>query len=176
MPLDGGKAMSEDCALERTRRWFLAATGSTVMLAGCSSETAETSPTEVVNSWLDEHEETEKEAVDQYASGNNALEASNYSRAIMHFERATNSYESLEESLDSELEGYENGTETWELFSTLGQYYSFIRRASTWRYSAAYERAVNDDPVASEEALATSGGRFERAEELKQEFREMMDS
>lgn len=95
---------------------------------------------------------------------------------MMYFERATNSYESLEESLDNELESYENGTETWELFSTLGQYYSFIRRASTWRYSAAYERSVNNDPVASEEALATSDNRFERAEELKQEFREMMDN
>jgi len=167
--------MSEDHALERTRRWFLTATGSTVMLAGCTTDTAETSPTEVVNSWLDEHEETEQEAVDQYALGNDALGASNYSRAMMHFERATNSYESLEESLDSELEDYENGTETWELFSTLGQYYSFIRRASTWRYSAAYERSVNDDPIASEEALETSDDRFERAEELKQEFRDMMD-
>jgi hypothetical protein len=176
MPLDGGKAMSEDRTWERTRRWFLAATGSTVMLAGCTSETEETSPTEVVNSWLDEHEETEQEAVDQYASGNDALVASNYSRAMMHFERATNSYESLEEALDSELEDYENGTETWELFSTLGQYYSFIRRASTWRYSAAYERSVNDDPVAPEEALATSDDRFERAEELKQEFQGMLDS
>lgn len=168
--------MSEDHALERTRRWFLAATGSTFILAGCTTDTEETSPTEVVNSWLDEHEETEQEAVDQYASGNDALEASNYSRAMIHFERATNSYESLEEALDSELEGYENGTETWELFSTLGQYYSFIRRASTWRYSAAYERSVNDDPIASEEALETSDDRFERAEELKQEFRDMVDS
>jgi len=146
------------------------------MLAGCASETDETSPTEVVNSWLNEHEETEQEAVDQYASGNDALEESDYSRAMMYFERATNSYESLEEALDSELEGYENGTKTWELFSTLGQYYSFIRRASTWRYSAAYEQSVNDDPVASEEALATSDDRFERAEELKEEFREMIDS
>jgi|GEM_PF-2898095 len=168
--------MSEDCALERTRRRFLAATGSTVMLAGCISETEETSPTGVVNSWLDEHGETEQEAVDQYASGNDALEASNYSRAMMHFERATNSYESLEKALERELESYENGNETWELFSTLRQYYSFIRRASTWRYSAAYERSVNDDLVASDEALATSDDRFERAEELKQEFREMMDN
>ncbi|NHX35097.1 MULTISPECIES: hypothetical protein [Halolamina] len=161
----------------RTRRNVLAVAGSTILFAGCTSETTdEQSPDEVVNAWLEEHESTEQEAVDQYVSGNDALEASDYSRAMMHFERATNSYESLEEALDSELESYENGTETWELFSTLGQYYSFIRRASTWRYSAAYERAVNDDPVASEEALATSDDRFERAEELKQEFREMMDS
>ena len=163
-----------------TRRETMAVTGSTLLLAGCtsesSSEKAEQSPSEIVNVWLDEHESTERDAVDQYSAGNEAFEADNYLRALMYFERATESYESLEDALDSEIENYENGTETWELFSTLGQYYAFIRRASTWRYSAAYERSVNDDPVASEEALATSDNRFERAEELKQEFREMMDS
>lgn len=167
--------MSEDCALERTRRWVLEATGATVMLAGCTSETTETSPTDVVNSWLDEHEESEQEAVDRYASGNDALEANNYSRALVHFEGATENYESLEEAVGDELEGYENGTKTWELFSTLGQYYGFMRRASTWRYSAAYERTVNDDPVASEKALAKSDDRFKRAEELKKELRGVLD-
>jgi outer membrane murein-binding lipoprotein Lpp len=164
---------------KHTRRKVLAVAGSTITLAGCTGESLpdeEQSPSDTVNAWLDEHEETEQEAVDQYASGNDAFEESDYSRAMMYFERATNNYESLEEALDSELDNYENGTETWELFSTLGQYYSFIRRASTWRYSAAYERSVNDDAVASDEALATSDDRFERAEELKQEFRDMMDN
>jgi hypothetical protein len=85
-------------------------------------------------------------------------------------------YESLEDALDSEIQNYENGSETWELFSTLGQYYAFIWRASTWRYRAAYERAVNDDPVAPREALETSNDRFERAEGLRTDFREMLNS
>jgi hypothetical protein len=163
---------------KHTRRKVLAVAGSMITLAGCTGASLpdeEQPPSDTVNAWIDDHQSTEQEAVNQYTKGNDALEASNYPRAMMHFERATNSYESLEEALDSELEGYENGTETWELFSTLGHYYSFIRRASTWRYSAAYERSVNADPVASKEALATSDDRFERAEELKQEFRGMLD-
>jgi exonuclease VII small subunit len=163
-----------------SRRKVLAVTGSTLLLAGCTGESTtekvEQSPSEIVNAWLDEHESTEQDAVDQYSAGNEAFEADDYSRALMHFERATESYESLEDALDSEIQNYENGSETWELFSTLGQYYAFIQRASTWRYSAAYERAVNDDPVASREALETSNDRFERAEELKADFREMLNS
>jgi hypothetical protein len=164
---------------DHTRREMLAVTGSTLLLAGCTSESTtergEKSPSEIVNAWLDEHQSTEKEAVDQYSAGNEAFDAGDYSRAIVRFERATNKYESLEEAVTDETQNYENGSETWELFSTLGQYYAFIRRAATWRYSAAYERAVNDDPVASTEALETSNARFERAEELKMEFREMLD-
>lgn len=57
-----------------------------------------------------------------------------------------------------------------------GQYYAFMRRAATWRYSAAYERSVNDDPSASAKALETSDARFERAEELKEEFRTMIEA
>lgn len=167
--------MSEDRTLGRTRRWFLAATGSTVMLAGCTSETEKPSPTEVVNSWLDEHEETEQEAINQYSDGNSAFESADYSRAVMHFERATSQYESLEEAASDETQDYENGSQIWEIFSTLGQYYAFMRRAATWRYSAAYERSVNDDPAASAEALEASNARFERAEELKEEFRGMLD-
>jgi len=163
-----------------TRREILAITGSTVLLAGCASESSpekeEQSPSEIVNAWLDEHESAERDAVNQYSAGNEAFDAGDYSRALMHFERATESYESLEDALDSEIQNYENGSETWELFSTLGQYYAFIRRASTWRYSAAYERAVNDDPVASQEALETSNDRFERSEELKADFRERLNS
>jgi hypothetical protein len=96
----------------RTRRNVLAVAGSKILFAGCTSETTdEQSPDEVVNAWLEEHESTEQEAVNQYVSGNDALEASDYSRAMMHFERATNSDETLEEALDSELESYENGTD-----------------------------------------------------------------
>lgn len=162
-----------------TRRETLAVTGSTILLAGCTSESSsgkvKQSPSQIVNTWLDEHESTEQDAVEQYSAGNEALEAGDYSRSLTHFERATESYEALEDALDSEIKNHENGSKTWELFSTLGQYYAFIRRASTWRYSAAYEIAVNDDPVASREALETSNDRFERAEELKADFREVLN-
>jgi len=50
-----------------------------------------------------------------------------------------------------------------------------MRRAATWRYSAAYERPVNPRPAASAKALETSNALFERAEELKEEFRGMLD-
>jgi hypothetical protein len=163
-----------------TRRNVLALAGSMATLAGCAGTSVPTeekpSPSETVNAWLDDHQPTEQEAVDQYTMGNDAFEASDYSRALMHYERARNKFLTLEEAIDSKIQNYQNGTRVWELFSKLGQYYSFIRRASTWRHSAAYERAVNDDPVASEKALATSDDRFERAEELKQEFRDMMDN
>jgi hypothetical protein len=163
---------------KHTRRKVLAVAGSTITLAGCTEESLseEQSPSDTVNAWLDDHQPTEQEAVDQYTKGNDAFEASDYSRALMHYERARDNFQSLEEAIDTEVEEYENGTRTWELFSTLGQYYAFMRRAATWRHSACYERTVNDDPVASAEALATSDDRFERAEALKEEFRRILNS
>jgi outer membrane murein-binding lipoprotein Lpp len=162
-----------------TRRETLAVTGSTLLLAGCTSESSsekvEQSPSEIVNAWLNEHESTEQDAVEQYSAGNEALEAGDYSRAIVRFERATNKYESLEKAVGDETRNHENGSEVWEILSILDQYYTFMRRAATWRYSAAYERSVNDDPAASTEALGTSNARFERAEELKEEFQVMLD-
>ena len=161
-----------------TRRETLTITGSTLLLAGCASKPTteeEQPPSNIVNAWLDEHESAEQTAVDQYGEGNEAFGAGDYSRAAVRFERAANKYESLEKDVGDETQNYENGSETWEIFSTLGQYYAFMRRAATWRYSAAYERSVNDDLVASAEALETSNARFERAEELKVEFRRMLD-
>lgn len=162
-----------------SRRKVLAVAGSTITLAGCTENSVpdeEQSPSDTVNAWLDAHQATEQEAVDQYTQGNDAYEASDYSRALMHYERARDEFKSLEDAVNNETEDYENGTRTWELFSTLGQYYAFMRRAATWRYSAAYERTVNDDPVAAREALAKSDDRFERAEELKANFREMLNN
>lgn len=46
------------------------------------------------------------------------------------------------------------------------------RHADTVRHTSAF----NNNPVASQEALETSNDRFERAEELKADFREKLNS
>ena len=112
-----------------SRRKVLAVAGSTITLAGCTENSVpdeEQSPSDTVNAWLDAHQATEQEAVDQYTKGNDAYEATDYSRALMHYERARDEFKSLEDAVNTETEEYENGTRTWELFSTLGQYYAFM--------------------------------------------------
>lgn len=163
-----------------TRRQYLigAVPALTLAVVGCSEDEDEdtSSPSERVHAWLDAHESTEQEAVEQFNNGNGAFEAERYSQAIMYFEQATDTYETLEEAAKDEAREYEKETETWELFSLLGQHYYMMREAATWRYSAAYEIQVNDDRGASQEALERSQQRFARAEELKREFREQLES
>ncbi|WP_251343640.1 hypothetical protein [Haloplanus halophilus] len=107
---------------QSSRRRFLgfSATALSLSIAGCASEQGssgqpdepEQTPSwqDKVNSWLDNHESKEKEALGHFNDGTDAYQSEDYSRAYMHFQKARKRYEDLHKAADSKADEYDEGT------------------------------------------------------------------
>lgn len=166
---------------QSSRRKFLAvsATALSLSIAGCSSE-QETSgqPEETqqtpswrdeVNSWLDNHEPKEKEALDHFNDGSDAYESEDYSRAYMHFQKARKRYDDLNKVADSKAKEYDEGTNLRESFQLLTEAYWRMMQASAARENAAF--AMPDDPTEASAQLERASDHLEMANQRKEEFR-----
>jgi hypothetical protein len=168
-----------------TRRSFLglSATALSLSLAGCASEQgAGGEPNESrqtpswrdkVNSWLDNHEPKEKEALGHFNDGTDAYESEDYSRAYMHFQKARKRYEDLNESAENKADEYDEGTNLRESFLLLGQYYWRLMQASAARENAAF--AMPDNPTKANTQLGRASDHLEVANQRKAKFRDKLN-
>jgi thioredoxin-like negative regulator of GroEL len=170
---------------QSSRRRFLgfSATALSLSIAGCASEQGssgqpdepEQTPSwqDKVNSWLDNHESKEKEALGHFNDGTDAYQSEDYSRAYMHFQKARKRYEDLHKAADSKADEYDEGTNPRESFLLLTQYYWRMMQASAARENAAF--AMPDDPTEANTQLGRASDHLEVANQRKEKFRDKLN-
>ncbi|QKY21344.1 hypothetical protein B4589_013540 [Halolamina sp. CBA1230] len=167
------------------RRKFLAGSVTALSLstAGCAAEegaaeepnNSQQTPSwrDTINTWLDNHESKEQEALNQFNDGSDAYESEDYSRAYMHFQKARKRYDDLNSAVENKADEYEEGTNTREGFQLLVQYYWRMTEASAARENAAF--AMPDEPIEAESQLERASDHLDEANRLKENFRNKMN-
>lgn len=172
-------------SIQPSRRKFLglSVTALSLSVAGCASEQGtggqpdetQQTPTwrDKVNSWLDNHEPKEKEALSHFNDGTDAYENGDYSRAYMHFQKARKRYDDLNKAAESKANEYDEGTNLRESFLLLTQYYWRMMQASAARENAAF--AMPDNPTKADAQLGRASDHLEVANQRKEKFRDMLN-